>query len=74
MSKNETEKTSSNWTLQDSIDTYGFTSWARDFYASDLKGNVVIRCGNANIDLFFLHMKSMNEESNHLVLSDSMMY
>ena len=54
MSKNETEKTSSNWTLQDSIDTYGFTSWGKGLLRINSKGNVVIRCGNANIDLFSL--------------------
>ena len=54
MSKNETEKISSNWTLQDSIDTYGFTSWGKGLLRINSKGNVVIRCGNANIDLFSL--------------------
>ena len=44
----------SEWTLQDSIDTYGFQSWGKGLLRINARGNVAIRCGDANIDLYSL--------------------
>ena len=47
-------KQKAEWTLQDSINTYGFRSWGKGLLRINARGNVAIRCGDANIDLFSL--------------------